>query len=156
SLLLPEINTNFDFQYYLVPTFEAWLRKQFVTNARYDRMVRDLLTTSMGPEQQQFFRPYGDKKEDLTPIAFFRAKESKPENLAASTARLFLGIKIECAQCHNHPFAPWTRNQFWEYAAFFAGFEGGGQNFFAMVRETPDRRELAISGTNQVVQAAFL
>ena len=48
------------------------------------------------------------------------AKESKPENLAAGVARVFLGIRLECAQCHNHPFASWKREQFWSLAAFFA------------------------------------
>src|SRR5262249_48741627 len=50
---------------------------------------------------------------------FLQANESKPENLAASASRLFLGVKLECAQCHDHPFARWSRKQFWELAAFF-------------------------------------
>ena len=58
---------------------------------------------------------------DGSPAAFFQANEFRPENLAGSTARLFLGVQLECAQCHDHPFAKWTREQFWEYAAFFAG-----------------------------------
>ena len=44
-------------------------------------------------------------------------------NLAASTARLFLGVRLECAQCHDHPFARWKRSQFWEMAAFFANVQ---------------------------------
>ena len=52
---------------------------------------------------------------------FYQANESKAENLAGSTSRLFLGINLECAQCHNHPFAKWKREQFWGFAAFFSG-----------------------------------
>ena len=50
----------------------------------------------------------------------------KPENLAASTARMFLGVRIECAQCHDHPFDDWKQEQFWGYAAFFAGLKRDG------------------------------
>ena len=93
-----------------------------------------------------------------TPLAFYLAKDVKPENLAASTARLFLGIRLECAQCHNHPFAQWKREQFWSYAAFFAGL--GRQNqpdgSPGAIREIYDKRELAIPGASQVVSAAFL
>ena len=86
------------------------------------------------------------------------AKDVKSENLAASTARLFLGLRLECAQCHNHPFASWTREQFWGYAAFFAGLETAGpaDAFLSPIRELPDRREAAIPGTEKVVQATFL
>src|SRR5262249_3798651 len=84
------------------------------------------------------------------------AKEMKPENLAASSARLFLGIKMECAQCHNHPFAEWKREQFWGYAAFFAGVRGQVRDDFVNpLQEAPERRELTIPGSDKVVQAAF-
>jgi hypothetical protein len=156
SLLVPENDPDFQFRYFM-PSFEAWLRKQFAENTGFDRMVRDLLTAPAGLDQGRFFNPYQQKAGDAAPTAFYVAKEVKPENLAASTARLFLGIKLECAQCHNHPFARWTRDQFWEYAAFFAGFEKqGGRNAFAPVQELVDRRELAIPGGDRVVQAAFL
>jgi hypothetical protein len=86
------------------------------------------------------------------------AKEVKSENLAASTARLFLGLRVECAQCHNHPFASWTRDQFWGFAAFFTSLERRGPEdaFLNPVRELPDRREAAIPGTEKVVPATFL
>jgi hypothetical protein len=67
-----------------------------------------------------------------------------------------MGVKIECAQCHNHPFAKWTRQQFWETAAFFAGLSRDGNNFFGNFREMTDRREMSIPGTDRVVQANFL
>jgi Protein of unknown function (DUF1553)/Protein of unknown function (DUF1549) len=70
---------------------------------------------------------------------------------------MFLGIKLECAQCHDHPFAKWTRQQFWEYAAFFSGIQPGQQgNFFAGGQDRPDLRQLKIAGTDKVVQARFL
>jgi hypothetical protein len=54
---------------------------------------------------------------------YYQANELKPDNVASAVSRVFLGIKLECAQCHDHPFAKWSRQQFWELAAFFAGFE---------------------------------
>ncbi len=54
-----------------------------------------------------------------TPAAFFQANEQKPEQIAASTTRIFLGVQVQCAQCHDHPFSHWTRREFWSLAAFF-------------------------------------
>jgi hypothetical protein len=91
-----------------VPPFEAWLRKRLQANVGYDRIVRAIIT-SESPD-----------RDGASLEAFAEALDRKPENLAASTSRLFLGIKLECAQCHNHPHARWTRQQFWEFAAFFS------------------------------------
>ena len=77
----------------------------------------------------------------VSPAAFYAANENKPEKLAGATSRLFLAVRLECAQCHNHPFAEWTREQFWEYAAFFGG-QGG-------------RPSIVIPNLGKVVQARF-
>jgi hypothetical protein len=154
SLLLPEATSSFQTRF-LVPGFEAWLRKQLARNAPYDAMVRDLLTAPVGQQSMQNIYGQGGQGEP-TPIAFYLAKEVKPENLAAATSRVFLGFKLECAQCHNHPFADWKRDQFWGYAAFFAGLQAQRQGDFAQPgREIPDRREVKIPGTDKVVQASF-
>jgi hypothetical protein len=80
-----------------------------------------------------------------------------PENLAAAASRVFLGVKIECAQCHNHPFASWKRDQFWQMAAFFAGIRvQRGEGFVQPTGELADKREISIPGTDRVVQATFL
>jgi hypothetical protein len=131
------------------------VRKQLADDVPYDKMVRELLTTPMGGDQQNYFA-YGRQQQEPTPTGFFLAKESKPENLGSSTARLFLGIRIECAQCHNHPFAQWTRSQFWEYASFFASLKSENSNIFNPVRENPTRLVLDIPNTTQSVQPAFL
>src|SRR5439155_22977115 len=96
--------------------------------------------------------------QEPSPLTFYVAKDVKSENLAASTARVFLGLRLECAQCHNHPSASRTREQFWGYAAFFASLEKRGPEgaLFGPVRELPDRREAAIPGTEKVVQATLL
>jgi hypothetical protein len=155
ALMLPETTTTLQARL-LAPGFEAWLRKQLQNNVPYDQMIRDLLTTPMNGANGR--NPFGQQPGgEPTAIAYYLTKEVKPENLAASTARLFLGVKIECAQCHNHPFADWKREQFWSFAAFFAGLQRQGQGDFAAAgREITDRRELTIPGTERIVQATFL
>lgn len=154
ALLLPETGNNLQASF-LAPGFESWLRAKLQQNTPYDAMVRELLTVSM---QGRGRNPFGQPTDAPSPIAFYLAKEVKPENLAAAASRLFLGVKIECAQCHNHPFAEWKRDQFWSFAAFFAGLSRQGNGDFVVAgREMMvDRRELTIPGTERVVQAAFL
>jgi Protein of unknown function (DUF1549)/Protein of unknown function (DUF1553) len=157
TLLVPENDPNdFQLRVYL-PSFEAWMRQQFQDNVSYDKMVRALLTTPVASDgQAQFQKIRSGERTEPSPLAFYVAKKTKPEELAAATSRLFMGVKIECAQCHNHPFAKWKREQFWETAAFFAGLQADNNNFFGNVRELTDRREMAIPGTERVVQANFL
>ena len=69
-----------------------------------------------------------DPHAEPSPLAYYVAKDAKPENLAAGTARTFLGIRLECAQCHNHPMDHWKREQFWGLAAFFAGVSRQGKD----------------------------
>jgi hypothetical protein len=93
----------------VVAPLEGWLRKQVKANTPYDRLARGLLT-------------------EAEAVGFFLANENKPENLASRTSRLFLGVRLECAQCHDdRGGGKWKRTQFWEFAAFFAGL-GQAQN----------------------------
>lgn len=125
-------------------SFDLWLRTRLAEKVSYDRLVRELLTVPVPaagrgqPQAVMRFAPGG-----VTPVAFYLANDIKPETLAGSTSRLFLGIKLECAQCHNHPFATWSREQFWQYAVFFTDVQG-------------QRRDLKIPNTDKVVQARFL
>jgi hypothetical protein len=104
---------------FLVGPFENWVRKKFKDNTPYNKMVLELLTSNPQGGNQFGGGPGGDMN-NASPAAFYGVNEFKPENLAGATARLFLGVKIECAQCHKHPFADWTQKQFWEFAAFYA------------------------------------
>jgi hypothetical protein len=131
------------------PALELWLQQYLKRNAGYDQLVRDLLTQQAGPANPRLGGP-----ADGSAAAFYQANEFRPENLAGSTARLFLGVKLECAQCHNHPFAKWTRDQFWEYAAFFTDVPQQGRPNQPPVRGR--RGEIQVPGTDQVVKARFL
>lgn len=85
---------------------EGWLAEQLNANRSWADIVTSLLTaTGLSNEA-----PAG---------AFMAAHEGKPEELAGETARIFLGLQISCAQCHDHPTTYWKRDQFHELAAFF-------------------------------------
>jgi hypothetical protein len=154
ALLLPEASASFEGRYFQ-PAIEAWVRRHLREGTPYDKMVYELITTPIPADRNSMGRVnYFDGQPNA--IGFFAAKEGKPENLAAATARTFLGVQIECAQCHDHPFARWSRDQFWGLAAFFGGIERQGDNVFGPLREVVDRRELAIPNSDKVVQAGFL
>lgn len=86
-----------------------WLRERFAANLRYDNLAGGLLLATGGDE--------------LGPALFYQTNDLAPEKLAASTAKLFLGATLDCAQCHDHPFSDWTQRDFWGFAAFFAQVE---------------------------------
>ena len=136
----------------LSPQLEVWLRKRFKDNTPYNEMVREILMAEPFGRQMQVqpgvFEP--------TPAAFYQANENKPENVAAATSRLFLGVKLECAECHNHPFAKWSRKQFWEYAAFFSGLQQQPQPGAPVRGYDPKRRSIQIPNSQTTVQATFL
>lgn len=118
ELLLPGANTSAETRA-LAPPLEAWLRLRFAEETPYDRLVLELLTpAAMAPMQAGMAQPTSAAP---SPLAFFQANEYKPENLAANASRIFLGTQVQCAQCHDHPFARWKQQQFWALAAFFGG-----------------------------------
>jgi hypothetical protein len=149
--------TNQQFQF-LVPQYENWMRERVEKNIPLDKMVLQLLTSQNGNPNMGFGR--GNGQNQSSPQLFFLANENKAENLAGATSRVFLGVKIECAQCHAHPFAKWSKDQFWEFAAFYSAPP-------QMIRRpgiqppppTPSfqaGREILIPGTDKVVKAKFL
>lgn len=90
-----------------VAGFTSWLRRRLAEGIRYDVIVADLLTTT------------GNSNRGGAAL-FYTAAGLKPNELAASTSRIFLGVQIHCAECHNHPFDHWKQDDFWSFAAFFA------------------------------------
>jgi hypothetical protein len=157
AALLPEADTNFQYRF-LAPGFEAWVRKQLLEDRTYDQLVTGLLTAGTDNQAMQRAYAYNQGGGEPTPVAYYLAKENKPENIAGATSRLFLGLRIECAQCHKHPFAKWTREDFWGYAAFFQG-AGGGQRsggIGGLLEDLFSFPEIAIPNTNKVVQATFI
>jgi hypothetical protein len=154
-LLLPEADTE-DVARAFSGSFETWLRKMVIEDAGYDRIVREILTAKLNVQNAN---AVVGQQLVPSPAAYYAAKENKPENLAAGVSRVFLGVRLECAQCHNHPFASWKREQFWSLAAFFADLPPQANDDGVVVRRdpmAPPRREIAIPGTKKVVKATHL
>jgi hypothetical protein len=135
--------------------FENWLKLRFRSGVGYDRLVRELLTTPIAAEGQDA-EPVLRDPERPNPLAFFAVKEANPENLAAAVTRTFLSIRLECAQCHDHPFARWKQEQFFSQAAFFAGIRKQGKGVFAGLTEDVERHELSPGAGRKPRQAVFL
>ncbi|HTU92744.1 MAG TPA: DUF1549 domain-containing protein [Gemmataceae bacterium] len=110
------------FIFYRRRRFVDWLAEQLAANRPYDRMVRDLIASE---------GLWTDK-----PAANFVSVTVQPDNknqpdpvrLAGRVTRAFLGLRLDCAQCHNHPYAEWKQADFQGLSAFFGqthlGFTG--------------------------------
>lgn len=153
AALIPEAETDQQLRS-LSPGFEAWLRNKLMDDVAYDDLARELLTAELTNLNRQ-----NPRASEATPDAFFRAKQFKPEDLAAATSRVFLGVRLECAQCHHHPFDTWKREQFWGFAAFYTGIRPAGGNAppaFAQVSEIQKLTKVKIPDTDKFVEATFL
>jgi hypothetical protein len=107
-LLPPDAQTQLQ-QQQNVAALHEWLRSQFRDNVPYDYLVGGFLTAGGAG--------------DTGPAIFYTSHSLEPEKLAAATSRIFMGIQLQCAQCHDHPFDRWTQEDFWRYAAFFSQLE---------------------------------
>jgi hypothetical protein len=135
---------------------------RFRDNTPADEVVRRLLTVpfTVNTQNRQFrFVQAGPNDPDgQTLVGFYQANEAKAENLGAAVSRLFLGVKLECAQCHDHPFAPYTKDQFWEFAAFFAEMEPLPANrpgFVSPTQPQSEKNRLTIPNTDKTVVARY-
>ncbi len=90
--------------------FAHYLREAVRQDKPYDQMVRELLVAEGA----------GHKAGNGATGMLLR-DTNMPHDAMANVLRLFLGTRLECAQCHNHPFDIWTQKQFYEMAAFFGG-----------------------------------
>jgi hypothetical protein len=105
-----------------VYAFRQWLRDSIASNKPYDKMARELLTSR------------GSSYDDPAANFFRVTRDAKPT--MEKTTQVFLGVRMVCAQCHDHPFEKWTQNQYYQMAAFFsavglrAGYEVGEEIVF--------------------------
>jgi hypothetical protein len=88
-------------------TFQAWLREQVRQNRPYDAFARDLLTAT-------------GRTNANGATGFYARWDGKPNDLAGAVSKTFLGVKIQCAQCHDHMYEPtWKQKDFQGMASFF-------------------------------------
>jgi hypothetical protein len=105
-------NEDGPFVLYRRRRFVAWLSDELSRNRPYDELVRELLTA----EGRWTDQPAAN----FVTVTFTEAKkDGDPERLAGRVTRAFLGLRLDCAQCHNHPFQPWKQQDFQALASFF-------------------------------------
>jgi hypothetical protein len=108
---------NGPFLVYRRRRFVAWLSDQIHANRPYDQVVRELFSSE---------GLWTDKPAtNFVSVTIEPEKGPNPERLAARVARAFLGVRLDCAQCHNHPFQSWKQADFQGLAAFFGQTEQG-------------------------------
>ena len=108
--------------------FQNWLKKQFAENVPYDQWARAILKAE------------GNTADD-GPAMWYVQYNRKPEDATEALTQKFLGVQLQCARCHDHPFEEWTQLDFYGMAAFLArlqvvtvGKKGRVSNF--MIGET--------------------
>jgi len=91
---------------------QKYLRDSFARNKPYDRMVYELVTATGGTA------PGAEDFNGATNFLVMKLDENAAQ-ATAMTAKIFLGLQVQCTQCHNHPFNDWKQQKFWEFNAFF-------------------------------------
>ncbi len=112
--------------------FHRWLREQVARNRPYDQWVRELLTASGSSGRHG-------------PVNFYRALPNS-EDISRAVSQAFLGVRLDCAQCHHHPFEIWAQDDFYGLAGFFNGLQrkplGGGRELIYHAGYRPTRMPL--------------
>ncbi len=116
-----------------------WLRTQLARNRPYDQWVRELLTATGSSAR-------------IGPVNFYRTSATT-EEVTRSVSQAFLGIRLECAQCHHHPFEKWSQEDFYALAGFFNGMtrkKAAGED---EVVSHPGYRAMTLPTTSKLVPA---
>jgi hypothetical protein len=90
-----------------------YLRDSFAANKPYDRMVFELVTAEGAT------KPGAAGFNGATNFLADKVNEEGGVLATSSTSRIFLGLQVQCTQCHNHPFNQWKQQRFWDFNAFF-------------------------------------
>ncbi|MDP1561872.1 MAG: DUF1553 domain-containing protein [Pirellulaceae bacterium] len=86
--------------------FFSWVRDSLLANKPYDQMVRELLAATGSVTSNP-------------PVAWYK-RVKDPKQQLEDIAQLFLGVRMQCAQCHHHPFERWSQDDYYSLAAFFS------------------------------------
>jgi hypothetical protein len=122
--------------------FDSWLRQTFRDNMPYDQFVRELITAQGGSNRN-------------SATNFYKAFP-KPNDLTIAVSQVFLGVRLECARCHHHPYEHWGQDDFFGMSAFFPrvkqkkAADGGAVLFIT------DRGDVKHPKTNAVVAPKVL
>jgi hypothetical protein len=115
--------------------FNLWLRDSFRSNKRFDRMIEELVTAQGSI--------YSDG-----PANYYRVSKT-PDEMAETTAQLFLGVRLQCAKCHHHPFESYGQDDYYGLAAYFARIRTKNSDEFGLFGQ---ERVVYVSKTGEVNQ----
>jgi hypothetical protein len=116
--------------------FSPWLAQELNRNVGWDKLAAGMLAFTGDVKdrpQSEFLMRHGE------------GFQPRPDKLAAAIGTAFLGIQVQCAECHDHPFAPWKQADFWGVAAFFGRLRNTGVKGPPFVlTEDPDPKPLDV------------
>ena len=95
-----------------------YLRDSFARNKPYDKFVYELVTATGST------KPGTPGFNGATNYLIDKVNEEKGVLATSSTSRIFMGLQVQCTQCHNHPFNQWKQQKFWDFNAFFRQTRG--------------------------------
>ncbi len=132
-------------------TLDAFLRDSFRQNKPYDQFVREIVTAQGSTWRNGAVVVYRDRPETV--------------EIASSMSQLYLGVRLECAKCHHHPFEVWSQDDFFGFAAFFSKvgrkgpglsppISGGEEMIFS--NKGGGRRQLRHGRTGELVEPKML
>ena len=103
---LLQIRTSNQISYKSMLRYYNWVQDKIARNVPTDQMVRELLGSNGGTFQNAATNYYQNERDTL--------------KTSENVAQVFMGMRIQCAQCHNHPFDRWTMDDYYSFAAFFS------------------------------------
>jgi hypothetical protein len=114
---------------------DQWLRESFRKNKAYDQFVRELISAKGSTFTNGAVVMYRDRRE--------------PSEITTMVSQLFLGVRLDCAKCHHHPFEVWGQDDFYSFAAFFGRIGRKGTGISAPISGSEETVYSAPSGTVQ-------
>ncbi len=129
---------------------QKYLRDSFARNKPYDRMVYELVTAtgSTDPENENF--------DGATNFLIDKVNADNGAQATAATSRIFLGLQVQCTQCHNHPFNEWKQQKYWEMNAFFRQTRARGGRRAVQMGQASELMDVNYQGENNLIEEADL
>ena len=106
ELLQIQTDDNQGMSYKATLRYFNWLKDRIANNVPMDQIVKDLITSSGGTFTHPATNFYQVERDNL--------------KITENVAQVFMGMRLQCAQCHNHPFDRWTQDEYYSFASFFS------------------------------------
>ena len=119
-----------------------WIKQSLKNNKPYDQFVRELITA-----EGNILEP------DTGAVGYYLRDTGMIEDNMSNTVRVFLGTRLECAQCHDHPYDDWTQKQYMEMVAFTAGIKVG--NYYGPEERKEYQRLIKQHDMDKEMQRAY-